>query len=61
MNIKRHLTFAALFCLALAVQAQKLTSPNGNLVMNFSLNQAGAPTYDLYFKGKAVIKPSTNR
>ena len=59
MNIKKHLTFAALFCLALAAQAQKLTSPDGNLVMNFSLNQSGAPTYDLYFKGKAVIKPST--
>ncbi len=59
MNIKKHLTFAALFCMALVAQAQKLTSPDGNLVMNFSLNQAGAPTYDLFFKGKAVIKPST--
>ena len=59
MNIKKHLTFAALFCMALVAQAQKLTSPDGNLVMNFSLNQAGAPTYDLYFKGKAVINPST--
>lgn len=45
--------------MALVAQAQKLTSPDGNLVMNFSLNQAGAPTYDLFFKGKAVIKPST--
>lgn len=59
MNIKKHITFAALFCMALVAQAQKLTSPDGNLVMNFSLNQAGAPTYDLYFKNKAVINPST--
>ena len=60
MNFKKHLTIAALLCAApLATQAQKLTSPNGELEMNFSLNQAGAPTYDLYYKGQAVIKPST--
>ena len=39
--------------------AQKLTSPDGNLVMDFSLNQAGTPVYDLYYKNKPVIKPST--
>ena len=60
MNFKKHLTIAALLCTApLAMQAQKLTSPNGELEMNFSLNEAGAPTYDLYYKGQAVIKPST--
>lgn len=59
MNLKKHLTFATLFCCALLANAQKLTSPDGNLVMNFSLNQAGAPVYDLYFKNKVVIKPST--
>ena len=60
MNFKKHLTIAALLCAApLAMQAQKLTSPNGELEMNFSLNEAGAPTYDLYYKGQAVIKPST--
>ena len=40
-------------------QAEKLNSPDGNLVMNFSLNEAGAPVYELYFKNKVVIKPST--
>ena len=55
MNLKKHLTFATLFCCALLANAQKLTSPDGNLVMNFSLNQTGAPVYDLYFKNKVVI------
>ncbi len=59
MNFKKNLTIATLLCTAFTVQAQKLTSPNGELEMNFSLNQAGAPTYDLYYKGQAVIKPST--
>ena len=41
------------------VNAQKLTSPDGNFIMNFSLNQEGAPVYELTYKNKAVIKPST--
>ena len=60
MNIKRHLTSAFLsLCIASMAYAQKLTSPDGNLVMDFSLNQAGTPVYDLYYKNKPVIKPST--
>ena len=38
--------------------AQKLTSPDGNLEMNFSLDGKGAPVYELSYKGKTVIKPS---
>ena len=60
MNIKRHLTSAFLsLCIASMAYAQKLTSPDGNLVMDFSLNQAGTAVYDLYYKNKPVIKPST--
>ena len=48
--------------MALAVcgtlQADKLTSPNGQLEMNFSLTEKGEPVYDLTYKGKAIIKPS---
>ena len=58
MNLKKTWVLAALCCIFTA-NAQRLTSPDGNLVMNFSLNQEGAPTYDLSFKGKPVIKPST--
>ncbi len=60
MNIKKHLTIALLsLCMGTFAHAQQLTSPDGNLVMNFSLNQAGTPAYDLYYKNKPVIKPST--
>ena len=38
--------------------AQELSSPNGQLKMNFSLDAMGTPTYQLAYKGKTVIKPS---
>ncbi|WP_054114152.1 glycoside hydrolase family 97 protein [Marinagarivorans algicola] len=38
--------------------AQQLTSPNGSLTMQFSLQKNGAPMYALSYKGEAVIKPS---
>ena len=38
--------------------AQQLLSPDGNLEMNFHLNEQGAPVYELTYKGKAIIKPS---
>ena len=59
MNIKKSFALVAMCGFALCANAQKLTSPDGNLVMNFSLNEQGAPVYDLTFKDKAVIKPST--
>ena len=37
---------------------EKLTSPDGKLVMSFSLNERGTPTYELAYKNKVVIKPS---
>lgn len=40
------------------LSAQSLTSPNGNLSMNFALLADGSPTYSLIYKGKEVIKPS---
>ena len=39
--------------------AQQLASPDGNLLLNFRVNGEGAPVYDLTYKGKAVVKPST--
>ena len=49
----------ALACLGAAAHAQQLTSPDGKLKMDFSLNAQGAPVYALTFSGKPVIKPST--
>ena len=59
MNIKKSFALMAMCGFAFCASAQKLTSPDGNLVMNFSLNEQGAPVYDLTFKEKTVIKPST--
>ena len=58
MNYKKLFSVAVLLCGCIFASAQKLTSPDGNLVMNFSLNEKGCPTYDLTFKDKTVIKPS---
>lgn len=50
---------AALLFLCVCAFAQELRSPNGNLVLQFSVTSAGAPQYQLAYKSKAVIKPST--
>lgn len=59
MKTRKTFAFVAMCCCAFLAHAQKLTSPDGNLVMDFSLNQRGAPVYELTFKNKQVIKPST--
>src|SRR5690606_18941838 len=38
--------------------AQTINSPNGELELNFSLQESGIPTYSLTYKGKDVIKQS---
>lgn len=60
MNFKRNLSIAALLICAITINAQhKLSSPDGNFEMHFSLNTKGAPVYELTYKGKTIIKPST--
>lgn len=61
-NMKSICTKVAFFLLALLVsgvaKAESITSPNGQLQLNFSVNAQGEPVYELFYKGKAVIKPS---
>lgn len=57
------LTFKlACFFLSLLVSsvamAESITSPNGLLKLNVSVNEKGEPVYELSYKGKEVIKPS---
>lgn len=59
MNVKNIFSFIALLSFALVGNAQKLMSPDGNFIMNFRLNQSGTPEYELLYKDKTVIKPST--
>lgn len=44
--------------LPMALLAQVVKSPNGNVSVNFSLQDNGVPTYSMTYKGKAVVKPS---
>lgn len=44
--------------LPMAMLAQVVKSPNGNVCVNFSLQGNGVPTYSMTYKGKAVVKPS---
>lgn len=57
---------AIAYCLCLfflysfgSTAAQTVTSPDGSLVVSFSLTTQGVPTYQVNYKGKEVIKPST--
>ncbi|EXZ49434.1 alpha-glucosidase [Bacteroides fragilis str. 3397 N2] len=59
----KKLTFKlACFFLSLLVSsvamAESITSPNGLLKLNVSVNEKGEPVYELSYKGKEVIKPS---
>ena len=56
----KHFLFTALLCLALitSAAAQQLKSPDEKLVMSFSLQNDGSPSYSLNYKGKVVVKPS---
>jgi hypothetical protein len=56
----KQFLFTALLWLAFfnTANAQQLKSPNGKFVMEFSLQNDGTPSYNLNYKGKAVVKPS---
>ena len=61
-NMKTICTKFACFIFALfacsAAMAESITSPNGQLQLNFSVNAQGEPVYELSYKGKVVIKSS---
>ena len=50
--------FLLVLSISSAAMAESITSPNGQLQLNFSVNSQGEPVYELFYKGKAVIKPS---
>ena len=56
MKIKNLLLL--LLALPMMAVAQTVKSPNGNVVLTFSLTDNGRPTYEMTYKGKAVVKPS---
>lgn len=59
MSLKRNLTIITLLLGTLVAGAQqKLTSPDGNFELIFSLDAQGTPVYELAYKGNPVIKSS---
>ena len=52
------LIVALLFAWNNTIQAQQVSSPNKNIVLNFALSADGTPTYKLNYKNREVIKTS---
>lgn len=50
--------FLLVLMMSSAAMAESITSPNGQLKLNFSVNAQGEPVYELFYKGKSVINPS---
>ena len=46
------------FFMRTTAMAESITSPDGQLKLDFSVNTQGEPVYELSYKGKEVIKPS---
>nr|WP_320057513.1 glycoside hydrolase family 97 protein [uncultured Bacteroides sp.] len=55
--MKKVLLGMALLLWAVAMKAELIKSPNGELVLNFEVKE-GVPVYELSYKGKPVIKES---
>ena len=55
---KSFLSFLLFVWVCGAMMAESITSPNGNLHLDFTVNTQGEPVYQLFYKGKAVVKPS---
>ena len=58
-RVGQAIIWLALFLLGPAALAETVKSPNGQLTLDFSLQNGGVPTYHLTYKGRDVIKTST--
>lgn len=56
--MKKISLIIALFMLPMALLAQMVKSPNGKVCVQFALKDNGIPTYNMTYKGKAVVKTS---
>lgn len=55
----KELVALTVLALSLCASAQEVFSPDGNVKVNFSLTEQGAPAYSVDYKGIQVVKPST--
>jgi hypothetical protein len=57
--MKKMFLLAGLWLVLTFAEAQTLKSPDGELTMEFSVQDGGVPAYALSFRNRPVIKPST--
>ncbi|MFG6687380.1 glycoside hydrolase family 97 protein [Mariniflexile sp. HNIBRBA6329] len=57
MKHKKYLLLYTLLTI-FGVKAQQVSSPGGNISLEFSINSEGEPTYKVFYKNKTVIKSS---
>lgn len=57
--MKKIFLFVLAFVATVTASALEQKSPNGNVVLQFDVNEKGIPTYQLSYKNQTVIKPST--
>ena len=55
--MKKIITLLLCCSLQIAV-AQQVQSPSKNITLDFSLNTQGQPVYQVFYKGKTIVKPS---
>ena len=55
-----RLTALAMFAVSAlpGISAENMTSPAGNVSVDFRLDEKGSPVYSVIYKGKQVVKPS---
>ena len=56
--MKKFSVILSFLLLPMLAAAQTVTSPDGNVVLKFSLSASGQPTYEMSYKHKPVVKPS---
>ncbi|WBL26860.1 glycoside hydrolase family 97 protein [Zunongwangia sp. HGR-M22] len=56
--MRNFLVVVSIFLASALGMSQELSSPDDNFKMKFNLKDDGSPTYQLFYKGKEVIKPS---
>lgn len=56
--MRRKNLFLSLLLLPMLAVAGVVKSPNGNVEVKFSVDNAGRPVYEMTYKGREVVKPS---
>ena len=56
--MKKRFCLMCLMLVPLMALAANVKSPNGNIVLTFSLDEDGRPVYEMSYKGHPVVRPS---